>query len=759
MPLKWLVLFPLIVLTHFLANGQTPKTFFKSYRAPGVPDNKYDEILIAGDQVFVSASEYSFVLITGGNVGAFTFGLDNQNYGIKNLESVFAGTAIKTITDWKDGNIFFSTAKNQITYVRNKNNELDYCDIPPFYFPLKGETPKEITEVWTDSENDLFIGVTDGAFYIVEKAGDKNFLDKKNYQIGRASDSSMVILKGELPVKKIVTGPGRGVYSFGENRTSKNIVWIGSGKGLLQYNKTTGELSNISSPDSALTITHIETFANGDVWFSTLEKGMGVYHQGTKTFQFFPYPKKMPANNPGFPIQDFCIKSKSEFFVALKDSLPAIFRVSDGTYKFIDDPQFELSKNNTTDIRMDSKGTFYFIKGDLLYSGNIHDNPEWKGPDTSGISYKPIIFGVTDFKRREITNFLTNPEFLENLRLKYNENSIIIYLTTDYPSKNKKTQFAYKLEGDLNNWIEMPGFISDIDSASMVELPDIKPGKYIFRAKVRIGTDDWSPEEARMEITIVPAFWMTWWFWAVIVAGISLIVYTIVKLRVRAVRRTERLKASYQKELLELEAKALRAQMNPHFVFNSLNSIKALMQQNQNERGVTYLTTFSKLIRTLFNNADKKEITLYDEIETCKFYLQLEAMRFDDKFSYSVETDSVDLKAIYVPALIVQPFIENAIWHGIIPRGTGKVSLIVSKENDDVQIIIDDDGIGREVSQQNKFASGIIHESKGVNLTQSRLKLDSLLQQRKASIVTIDKKDENGQAAGTKVVITVTEEA
>jgi len=107
----------------------------------------------------------------------------------------------------------------------------------------------------------------------------------------------------------------------------------------------------------------------------------------------------------------------------------------------------------------------------------------------------------------------------------------------------------------------------------------------------------------------------------------------------------------------------------------------------------------------------------------------------------------------------VQPFIENAIWHGIIPRGAGKVSLIVSKENGDVQIIIDDDGIGREVSQQNKSASGIIHESKGVNLTQSRLKLDSLLQQRKASIVTIDKKDENGQAAGTKVVITVTEEA
>ena len=760
MPLKWLILSVFLLLLHFSTACQTPITLFRSYRLPDLPDNKYGEILITNnDQVFASSSEFSFLLITGGNVGAFTFGLDNQNYGIKNLESAFSGAPIKTITDWKEGNIFFSTANNQITYFRNNNDELEYCDIPPFYFPIKGDTPKEITELWLDSENNLFIGVTDGAFYMVAKAGDNSSLDKNNYQIGSAGDSSMVILKGELPVKKVATGPGTGVYSFGENRTSKNIVWIGSGNGLLQYNKATGELAKVSPPDSVLTITHIETFANGDVWFSTLEKGMGVYHQISKTFQFFPYPKKMPAANTLFPVQDFCIKSKSEFFVALKDSLPAIFNISDGTYKFIDDPQFELSKNNTTDIRMDSKGTFYFIKGDLLYSANVHDNPEWKGPDTTGITYKPIIYGVTDFKRHEISNFLTNPEFLEKLKLKYNENSIIIYLTTDYHSQNKKTQFAWRLDGDVNNWVEMPAYISDSDSSSIVELPGIKPGKYVFRAKVRIGSDEWSKDEAIMTIIITPAYWTTWWFWAAIVAGISLIVYSIVKLRVRAVRRTERLKASYQKELMELEAKALRAQMNPHFVFNCLNSIKALMQQNQNEKGVTYLTTFSKLIRTLFNNADKKEITLYDEIETCKFYLLLEAMRFDDKFSYSVQTDGVDLKSIYVPALIVQPFIENAIWHGIIPRGDGTVSLTVSKENDDIQIIIDDDGIGREVSQQNKSVSGIIHQSKGVNLTQSRLKLDSLLQQRKAGIETIDKKDENGKAAGTRVVLTIVEEA
>ena len=211
---------------------------------------------------------------------------------------------------------------------------------------------------------------------------------------------------------------------------------------------------------------------------------------------------------------------------------------------------------------------------------------------------------------------------------------------------------------------------------------------------------------------------------------------------------------------LELEARALRTQMHPHFIFNCLNSIKSLIQQNENKKSVTYLTTFSKLIRTLFNNADKKEISLFDEIETCKLYLQLEAIRFDAKFSYAVNTDeNVDMKSVQIPAMIIQPFIENAIWHGIMPCTTGgHVLLTVIKKNQVIEIIIEDDGVGREASQQNKPASGFVHESKGVSLTQSRLALSNLLQQRQVKLVTIDKKDEKGRGTGTRVTISINEE-
>jgi hypothetical protein len=229
---------------------------------------------------------------------------------------------------------------------------------------------------------------------------------------------------------------------------------------------------------------------------------------------------------------------------------------------------------------------------------------------------------------------------------------------------------------------------------------------------------------------------------------------------VRGVRKEERLKIKYKVERTELEAKALRAQMNPHFIFNCLNSIKSLIQEDQKDKSIVYLTTFSKLIRTLFNNADKKEITLYDEVETCKLYLQLEAMRFDAKFSYSVNIGpSIDLKSIYVPALIIQPFIENSIWHGIVPKETdGYVNFSVTQKKGSVEIIVDDNGIGREASKLNKAVSRIAHESKGVSLTQSRLRLDNLLQRRQAELDIVDKKDDNGMASGTTVILKINDE-
>jgi len=256
-------------------------------------------------------------------------------------------------------------------------------------------------------------------------------------------------------------------------------------------------------------------------------------------------------------------------------------------------------------------------------------------------------------------------------------------------------------------------------------------------------------------------------YWQLLQTGIyftfplSLLIYVSIRFREIMREKEEQMvkQQEINKELLELEARALRAQMNPHFIFNSMNSIKSLINKNENDKAADYLTTFSKLIRTLFQNSDKREVSLYEELETCRLYTQLEAMRFGNKLEFVFDIDeSIDLKDFKVPALILQPFIENAIWHGLMPKETGgRVTIKIKKSDGVIQCIIDDDGIGREQSKKFKPAYETTHQSRGVGITQSRLELDKLLNEREDAIYIIDKLDENGGTEGTKVIITFKE--
>ena len=348
----------------------------------------------------------------------------------------------------------------------------------------------------------------------------------------------------------------------------------------------------------------------------------------------------------------------------------------------------------------------------------------------------------------------TLPEFLSTLKLAHKSKGIELGFSCSEFEFPEKVQYAYRLDGVEAQW----NFTNYQNRK--VTYVDLEPGTYTFHLKARMRGGKWTEIKNSLRIIISPAWWQTDLFKIFIALAAILLAWLIILWRVKIVRREEQVRSSHEKELMELEAKALRAQMNPHFIFNCMNSIKSLIQENEEVKAINYLTTFSKLIRTIFQNSDKKNISLFDEIETCKYYLQLEAMRFDAAFNYTINTDpEIDLKSINIPALIIQPFIENAIWHGIVPGGAGgNIRLDVERNNGYIEIIVEDDGIGREVSQQNKSNTRLTHDSKGVNLTQSRLELDNFLKQRNAKIEIIDKKDKRGNALGTKVIIKIQEE-
>jgi anti-sigma regulatory factor (Ser/Thr protein kinase) len=341
----------------------------------------------------------------------------------------------------------------------------------------------------------------------------------------------------------------------------------------------------------------------------------------------------------------------------------------------------------------------------------------------------------------------------ETVRLPYYQNSLNFSFSAPEFYFPERIEYSYQLVGADKEW----QYTQSVNRR--VIYTRLSPGKYIFRLKAQMQGGNWNAAPVEYIIIIVPAWWQTNLF--KIVCGLIVLgsVFYFNRQRIQSIRKKERQKAEHEKELLELEAKALRAQMNPHFIFNSLNSIKSLINKKENDKAAGYLTTFSKLIRTLFQNSDRREVSLYEELETCKLYTQLEQMRFSDKVKFIFDVDeSIDLKDIKVPALILQPFIENAIWHGLVPKESGgKVIVSVKETNGAVECIIDDDGIGRELSNLYKAQYETTHQSKGIGLTQSRLDLDKLLNEREDSVEIIDKINEDGKPEGTKIIITFKE--
>jgi LytS/YehU family sensor histidine kinase len=180
---------------------------------------------------------------------------------------------------------------------------------------------------------------------------------------------------------------------------------------------------------------------------------------------------------------------------------------------------------------------------------------------------------------------------------------------------------------------------------------------------------------------------------------------------------------------IELEMQALRAQMNPHFIFNCLSSINRFIFKNDNKTASDYLTRFSRLIRMVLMHSQKKLIPLEDELEMLRLYLDLERLRFKDAFDYSITTTNiVDAGTIFIPPLLLQPFCENAVWHGLMHKESKGhlnviISEVISEDNKVLHCVIEDDGIGRQKAAEMKSKSAETEKSMGLKITTERLAL------------------------------------
>ena len=218
------------------------------------------------------------------------------------------------------------------------------------------------------------------------------------------------------------------------------------------------------------------------------------------------------------------------------------------------------------------------------------------------------------------------------------------------------------------------------------------------------------------------------------------------------------LEAEFESKLLTLKISSLRSQMNPHFIFNSLNSIKLYIIENEKNNAIYYLNKFSKLIRKILASTREESISLSEEIETLSLYTEIENIRFSNEIITSINVDeNLNTNTIKIPSLLLQPFIENAIWHGLSSKEGDKILSVSFNELDDdfLKITITDNGIGREKSAELKKNKMYKKDSIGIQLTEDRLKNFSLDRKGNYSINIIDLYAEDHQSNGTKVEITI----
>jgi len=237
-----------------------------------------------------------------------------------------------------------------------------------------------------------------------------------------------------------------------------------------------------------------------------------------------------------------------------------------------------------------------------------------------------------------------------------------------------------------------------------------------------------------------------------LVTSIALIIALIAVIIYRSLRYAKKEKILVEKEKILMELKALRAQMNPHFIFNAINSIQNFILENDQDGAQKHLSRFSKLIRMVLENSSYENIPMSDEIKMLELYLEFETIRFSSRFQFKIIVDeTIDKDNIFISPLLIQPYVENAIWHGLmhLTGRQGEVIIHFELQNNQLKCSIDDNGIGRE--QSLKLKKDSLHKSMGLSITAERLEIINALFKSKMSVKFTDKINADGAASGTRV--------
>ena len=339
----------------------------------------------------------------------------------------------------------------------------------------------------------------------------------------------------------------------------------------------------------------------------------------------------------------------------------------------------------------------------------------------------------------------------DTLRIKAFENTFTISFSSMNFLNPFKTSYLYKLEGFDREWTRITSGVHQVDYRR------VPPGNYTYMVYAT-NTQGNNSKTKRITLLIIPAWYRTTLFFVASIGFIVVLITLMIYFRWRNLRNKHEIEKQLlttQTELIRSQKFALRSQMNPHFIFNSLNSIQNFVLKNDVDSANYYLSNFSIMMRKVLEFSQYNFITLAEELELINLYLKMEKLRFSRKFDIKIEVSKeIDEHMVRIPPMLLQPYLENAILHGLqLIKHKGLLQVLVTDHDDHLSICIEDDGIGREKANQIRQRSA--HKSKGLANIEKRIQLYNRISDNPIVVNIVDLKNTNGEPSGTRVEIDI----
>jgi LytS/YehU family sensor histidine kinase len=329
--------------------------------------------------------------------------------------------------------------------------------------------------------------------------------------------------------------------------------------------------------------------------------------------------------------------------------------------------------------------------------------------------------------------------------------------------KNIEFDFAavgYRRSADIEFQAYLQGFDEhwvDRGTRRTISYTSLPGGEYVMHLRAKYPGGTWPDRWSTLAFTVQPYLWERW---PVRIAMAALIVGAtigVIRIRERKIKAEARRDRQLRATISELESRALRSQINPHFIFNSLNGIREAVLGDRTKVASEYLEKFSTLMRNVLENSDRHAVTLDREIETLRLYIDLEQLRFEEPFHYVISVEpSLDARSILIPPMLIQPVVENAIWHGLSTKeGNRQLTITIWDDPDYVRCCVEDNGVGRAdtAARHRKRPHG--HTPRGTQITRDLIEAFRGEGAGEAGVEILDLYGENGEPAGTRVNLTI----